>query len=102
MWMGKFFAAVFWPYFLIGVIRYPCFLIRSSSGYHGRMPPPRKDLSPVKRKQVMEEMLSFVGKGATVICNERQLLGIYAIALFAAVLGLVILNAAIDRLNGTY
>ncbi len=45
-------------------------------------------------------MLSKVGKDATVICNERQLLGVYAIALFAAVLGLVILNMAVDRLSG--
>lgn len=102
MWAGKIFAAVFWPYFLRSFLRHPSFLIRSSLGYHGRMPPPRSDLPLAKRKEVMEEMLSHVGKDATVICNERQLLGVYAVALFVAVIGLVILNAAIDRLSGAY
>lgn len=102
MWASKILLALFWPYFLRGLLRHPSFLVRSSLGYHGRMPPPRSDLSPARRKEVMEEMLSYLGKDATVICNERQLLGVYAMALFAAVLGLVILNTAVDRLSGVY
>jgi hypothetical protein len=101
-WASKILVALFWPYFLRGLLRHPSFLVRSSLGYHGRMPPPRSDLPPAKRKEVMDTMLSYLGKDATVICNERQLLGIYAMALFAAVLGLVIVNAAVDRLSGAY
>lgn len=99
---GNVFAAVFWPYFLRGVIRHPSFLIRTSLGYHGRMPPPRSDRPPAERKEVMKKMLSSLGKDATVICNERQLVGVYAIGLFVAVVSLVILNAAVDRLSGAY
>ena len=66
------------------------------------MPPPRSDFPPAERKKVMEEMLSYIGNDAGVICGERQLLGVYAIALFAAVLGLIMLNAAVDRLSGVY
>jgi hypothetical protein len=100
MLVGNIRAAVVWPYYVSGVLRHPSFLIRSSLGYHGRMPPLRSGLSPSRRTEVMQEMLSYVGRDATVICNERQLLGVYAIALLAAVLGLVILNTAIDRLSG--
>ena len=99
---GNILAAVFWPYFLRGVIRHPSFLIRSSLGYHGRMPPPRGDLPPAERKKVLDEMPSYLGKDAMIICNERQLLAVYAIALFAAVVSLVILNAAVDCLSGAY
>jgi len=102
MWAGKILAAVFWPYFLRGLLWHPSFLVRSSLGYHGRMPPPRSDLPPAERKEVMDMMLSYLGKDATVICNERQLIGAYSVALFAAVLGLVILNTAVDRLSGAY
>jgi len=71
-------------------------------GYYGRMPPPRGDLPPAERKKVLDEMPSYLGKDAMIICNERQLLAVYAIALFAAVVSLVILNAAVDCLSGAY
>jgi hypothetical protein len=102
MWAVKILFALFWPYFVRGFLWYPSFLVRSSLEYHGRMPPPRSDLPPAERKEIMDMMLSYLGKDATVICNERQLLGVYAIALFTVVLGLVILNAAVDSLSGTY
>ena len=76
MWASKILVALFWPYFLTGLLRHPSLLVRSSLGYHGRMPPARSDLPPAKRKEVMDTILSYLGKDATVICNERQLLGI--------------------------
>ncbi|MEJ2379422.1 MAG: hypothetical protein P8Y71_29890 [Pseudolabrys sp.] len=102
LWGGNVLAAVLWPYSLGSVLRYPCFLVKSSSGYHGRLPPPRGDWPPARREKVMKEMLSYVGKDATIICNERQLMGVYAITLFAAVTCLVILNAALDRLSAAH
>lgn len=95
-------VAVLWPYFLKGLLRYPCLLITSRQGYHGRMPPPRRDLSPVRRKEVMDESLAYIGEDAAVICNERELLASYAIGLLAAVISLVGLNAAIDRLGAAF
>jgi hypothetical protein len=47
-------------------------------------------------------MLARVGKDAVVICNERQLLAVFTITLLAAVLGLVILNAAVDGLADAF
>ncbi len=58
--VGNIRAAIFWPYYLSGVLRHPSFLIRSSLGYHGRMPPPRSDFPPAEREKVMEEMLSSI------------------------------------------
>ncbi|HZL31626.1 MAG TPA: hypothetical protein VFC54_11305 [Pseudolabrys sp.] len=94
-------AAIFWPYYLRGFIRHPSFLIRGTSAY-GRIPPPRVDRSPTEQEETRKTMLSYLGDDAVVICNERQLLAVYTFALIAAVLGLVILNAAIDRLSDGY
>jgi hypothetical protein len=98
---GAVVAAVFWPYFVGGIVRHPCYLIRSSLGYHGRMPSPRRDLSPTERDEAIKTMLSFLDKGS-IICTERQLLAAYAMGLAAAVVGLVILNGAVDRLTEGY
>lgn len=103
MWMGQVRAAVLWPRCLKTILWHPGFLIRSSLGYHGRMPPPRQDLPPDDvQTGVMKEMLAYSGKDAVVICNERQLLLVYAVTLLAAVLGLVILNAAVDGLTDAF
>jgi len=92
-------AAIMWPYWLRGLFRHPCLLVVSRKGYHGRLPPPRNDLPPAERKQVIETFLSLTGDDARVICDERQLLASYAIGLLIAVLCLVVLNAAIDGLS---
>lgn len=92
-------ATITWPYWLRGLFRHPCLLVVSRKGYHGRLPPPRSDLSPAERKQVIETFLSLTGGDARVVCDERQLLASYAIGLFVAVLCLVVLNAAIDGLS---
>jgi len=95
----KIFAAIIWPFSIRGLLRHPCLLIESQKGYHGRLPPPRSDLSPAERKKVIETLLSQINGNPRVICNERQLLASYAIALFIAVVSLVVLNAAIDGLS---
>lgn len=101
MRVSKILIAIFWPYFLKGLLRYPCLLITSRQGYHGRLPPPRPDLPPAQRKKVVETALAQMGEGAAVLCNERELLASYAIGLVTAVISLVVLNAAIDRLSTT-
>ena len=93
-------AAVIWPRLLKNIFRNPSLLITSAQGYHGRLPPVRSDLPPVKRKQVLEEMLARIGGGAEVICNERELFLLYLFSLLAATACLVVLNAAIDLLGG--
>ena len=98
-WAATVVAAMLWPYFLRGLLRHPCLLVESRRGYHGRLPLPRRDLSPAERKEVIEFFLGQLDDDATVICSERQLLASYAIGLFTAVVGLVILNAAIDGLS---
>jgi hypothetical protein len=98
-WVTTIIAAAIWPFSIGSLLRYPCLLIESRKGYHGRLPPPRSDLSPAKRKDVIETLLSQIGEDARVVCNERQLLASYAIGLFIAVVGLVALNAAIDGLS---
>lgn len=98
-WATTIVAAIIWPFFIRGLLRYPCLLIESRKGYHGRLPPPRRDLSSAERKDVIETFLSRMGDDARVICTERQLLAYYAIGLLIAVVGLVILNAAIDGLS---
>jgi hypothetical protein len=80
-WVTTIVAAMIWPYFLRSLLRYPCLLVESPKGYHGRLPPPRRDLSPAERKDVIEFFLSQLGDDARVICNERQLLASYAIGL---------------------
>ena len=97
--VSRIFAALLWPYFLRGVIRHPCFLVISRHGYHGRLPPPRRDLPSAERKKVIETLLGQIGNNARVICNERQLLALYTAGLIAAVGCLVALNAAIDGLS---
>lgn len=92
-------AAIIWPYSLRRLFRHPCLLVVSRKGYHGRLPPPRSDLSPAERKQVIERLLKLTGHDARVLCDERQLLVTYAIGLLIAVLCLVVLNAAIDGLS---
>lgn len=91
-------AAIIWPFFMRRLI-YPCLLIESQRGYHGRLPPPRSDLSPAERKEAIETLLSQMSGNPRVICNERQLLASYAIGLLTAVLCLIVLNAAIDGLS---
>jgi hypothetical protein len=100
-WMraSKVLAAVLWPYVLCGLLRKPGLLIVSQQGYHGRLPPPRRDLSSAERKKVIETLLVQIGHNARVLCNERQLLATYAIGLLIAVICLVVLNAAIDGLS---
>lgn len=98
-WVTRILAAVTWPYFLRSLLCYPCLLVESRKGYHGRLPPPCRDLPPAKRKEVIEFFLGQLGEDARVICNERQLLASYAIGLFIAVFVLVALNAAIDSMS---
>lgn len=92
-------AALLWPYVVRGLIRRPSLLVVSQHGYQGRLPPPRRDLSPAERKKVIETVLAQMGRDAKVICNERQLLAFYAAGLVAAVGCLIVLNAAIDGLS---
>ena len=96
---GTILVAVFWPYFLKGLLRHPSFLIVSAKGYHGRMPPVRRDFSPAQQKEALDKMFSLIGPGATVLCNERQLFVSYLVGLLAAACGLVILNDAIDSFS---
>lgn len=72
MWIGQVRAAIAWPLYLQSILRYPSLLIRSSLGYHGRLPPPRRDLSPDRRKEVVEEMLSFSGPEGKVIIDGKS------------------------------
>jgi hypothetical protein len=88
-------AAILWPRVVMRILRSPSFVISGPSGF-GRLPPPRHDLSPHEREEVLKTML---GKSGFVLCNERELFAFYVISLLCAVIVLVTLNGAFDLLS---
>jgi DNA polymerase III delta subunit len=55
----------------------------------------REDVSP----QARDALLESIGPDAKILCDEIELLICYATGLLAAVVALVVLNGAIDRLG---
>lgn len=89
MLYGRIFAALTWPWSLRFFLRRPSYVIRTGDKFNGRL--------PTSSRHVAEMALEFM-PGSEIVCTDRDLIGVYFVTLISAVVGLLILNAALDRL----
>jgi hypothetical protein len=95
MFAGKIIAAAAWPYFIKSIIARPLLLVRDAQNNdRGRLP-------HMSRKEA-EAFIAGDSGGAAVFCDERELVICYFVALFVAVLAIVLLNAAVNDLEARF
>ena len=88
---GIILQAIGWPYYIRFTLKRPLYVVRGKRGYNGRL--------PARSREQAEAFLKATNSDGTVVCDDRQLVITYAVALLISVLTIILVNAATSDLG---